>query len=118
MPRRSVELRPRLRFPEPSPIAFGPGKADLLALIARTGSITKAAARMKMSYNRAWVLVRDMNKLFRKPLVATERGGSQGGGARITPEGREVLGRYVRMQAACLRATAADWRSLRSKLRR
>jgi molybdate transport system regulatory protein len=59
MPRTTTELRPRLRFPEPSPIAFGPGKADLLALIATTGSITKSAARMGMSYTRVWELVRD-----------------------------------------------------------
>jgi molybdate transport system regulatory protein len=60
MPRPTTELSPRLRFPEPSPIAFGPRKADLLALIATTGSITKSAARMGMAYNRAWVLVRDI----------------------------------------------------------
>jgi molybdate transport system regulatory protein len=118
MPRATTQLRPRLRFPESSPIAFGPGKADLLSLIEKTGSITRSAAQMGMSYNRAWTLVRDMNRLFRRPLVATARGGSKGGGAQVTPEGRDILARYLRMEAACLRVTASDWKSLRSKLRR
>lgn len=37
--------------------ALGPGKADLLDAIARTGSISKAAKAMGMSYSRAWTLV-------------------------------------------------------------
>ena len=106
---RTHEIRPRLRFPESSTIAFGPGKAELLRHIGETGSITKSAARMDMSYNRAWTLVRDMNRLFRKPLVARTRGGATGGGASLTPEGKDVLRRYLRMQAACLRATRGDW---------
>ena len=34
-------------------IAFGPGKADLLEAIQRTGSISQAAKSMNMSYRRA-----------------------------------------------------------------
>ena len=110
-------LRPRLRFPEESPIAFGPGKAQLLGHIMETGSLTKSAARMGMSYNRAWVLVRDMNTLFRKPLVSALRGGKKGGGSEVTAAGRDVLARYRRMEAACLRATRADWKALKGLLK-
>jgi molybdate transport system regulatory protein len=112
------ELRPRLRFPESSVIAFGPRKAELLRHIRKTGSITKSAARMAMSYNRAWTLVRDMNRLFRKPLVARTRGGRTGGGASLTPEGKDVLARYTRMEAACLKATRRDWNAIKAVLRR
>ncbi|HLS69248.1 MAG TPA: LysR family transcriptional regulator, partial [Kiloniellales bacterium] len=35
---------------------MGPGKAALLEAIARTGSISKAARSMGMSYRRAWLL--------------------------------------------------------------
>jgi molybdate transport system regulatory protein len=114
---RVHELRPRLRFPESSEIAFGPGKADLLRHIGETGSITKSAARMKMSYNRAWTLVRDMNRLFKKPLVASTRGGKTGGGASLTPSGSDVLARYTRMEAACLKATRRDWNAVKAALR-
>lgn len=117
MPLRHPQLEPRLRFPHAGVSAFGPGKAELLHFIAATGSIARSAARMKMSYNRAWILVRDMNKLFRAPLVASIRGGSAGGGATLTPLGEEVLARYTRMEAACRKAAGRDWEALRRRLR-
>jgi molybdate transport system regulatory protein len=111
------EIRPRIRFPEESPIAFGPGKAELLGHIIETGSIAKAAARMGMSYNRAWGLVRDMNTLFNKPLVSAARGGKKGGGSGVTEAGKDVLKRYLRMEADCLKATRADWKAIKRLLR-
>jgi molybdate transport system regulatory protein len=117
MSRRLPELEPRLRFRSSTKPAFGPGKADLLRHIGETGSITQSAARMKMSYNRAWLLVRDMNRLFREPLVAAVRGGATGGGALLTQTGKEVLERYSRMEAACRKAAQPEWRILHRKLR-
>ncbi len=98
-------------------MAFGPGKAELLRHIQATGSIARSAALMKMSYNRAWILVRDMNALFREPLVCATRGGSSGGGATITRMGIETMVRYARMEAACRKATRAEWSALRRSLR-
>ena len=70
-----------------------------------------------MSYNRAWILVRDMNLLFREPLVTAARGGLTGGGASLTPTGKDILARYTRMEEACIRATRVDWAVLHRKLR-
>lgn len=64
-----------------SVVAIGPGKADLLAAIDATGSISAAARTMGMSYRRAWLLVDTMNTAFRAPLVSTAKGGVEGGGA-------------------------------------
>lgn len=82
-------LRIRLVFSDG--LKVGPGKADLLDLIHRTGSISAAGREMGMSYKRAWSLVEEMNAAFRAPLVASSRGGAKGGGATLTPEGRQVL---------------------------
>ena len=112
MPRPEPQLQPRLRFPNASPAAFGPGKAELLRHIAATGSIRTAAAELGMSYHRAWQLVGVMNALFVGPLVTVARGGGTGGGAALTPLGDDVLARYTRMEAACLRATRRDWTAL------
>jgi molybdate transport system regulatory protein len=117
MPRSAPVLQPRLRFPDASPDAFGPGKAELLRHIAATGSIRTAATELGMSYNRAWQLVGVMNRLFVDPLVAVARGGGNGGGAALTALGEEVLKRYTRMEQACLDATRADWNVLRARLR-
>ncbi|HZL12964.1 MAG TPA: hypothetical protein VFC85_02370, partial [Verrucomicrobiae bacterium] len=61
----SIALQTRLRITLKKEIAFGPGKAELLRLVDETGSIGKAAARMKMSYMRAWTLVQTMNRCFK-----------------------------------------------------
>lgn len=87
---------------------MGPGKADLLALIAETGSISAAGRRMGMSYKRAWTLVEALNAMFREPLVESARGGAQGGGAMLTPLGVEVLARFRAIQDAAERAGAGD----------
>ena len=68
-------LVPRLRIVTGKDIAFGPGKAELLALVAKTGSIGAAAKRMNMSYMRAWSLIQTMNQCFKEPLVIAVHGG-------------------------------------------
>jgi molybdate transport system regulatory protein len=74
--------------------SIGPGKVRLLEAIDRTESISAAARRLGMSYRRAWLLVDAMNRTMRTPVVETARGGRGGGGARLTPLGREVIAAY------------------------
>jgi molybdate transport system regulatory protein len=73
-------------------IALGPGKADLLEAIARTGSISAAGRELGMSYRRAWVLVATMNGAFAQPLVETSA--FRAAGARLTDTGRRALELY------------------------
>src|SRR5215469_4990619 len=106
MPLRAIiksSIRPRLRIVAGKNIAFGPRKADLLEALEKTGSITRAADRLGMSYMRAWTLIRTMNRCFCEPLVEAVRGGIRGGGgARLTPTGRQVLGLYRQMDEKCV----------------
>jgi molybdate transport system regulatory protein len=90
---------------------IGPGRADLMELIAETGSISEAAKRMAMSYKRAWSLVQALNDGFGAPLIETARGGKDQG-ASLTDVGREVLERYRGMQAATRHAIARDVEAL------
>jgi molybdate transport system regulatory protein len=53
---------------------------------------------MGMSYKKAWYLVDTMNRCFRRPLVEASKGGREGGGARLTPLGEEVLARYRKLE--------------------
>jgi molybdate transport system regulatory protein len=99
-------------------VAIGPGKADLLEGVRDTGSIAAAGRRMGMSYKRAWYLVDSMNGCFRAPLVEAAKGGTAGGGARLTPLGEEVLARYRRMQARASRAVATELAALARQVRR
>ncbi len=96
MPASNRHLKPRLRLKAGNTIALGPGKIQLLEEIQQQRSISAAARAMKMSYRRAWLLVDTMNTCFRDPLVTTATGGSKGGGAELSPTGRQVLELYHR----------------------
>jgi molybdate transport system regulatory protein len=110
-------IRPRLRIVAGKNIAFGPGKADLLEALETTGSITRAANKLGMSYMRAWTLIRTMNRCFSGPLVDAVRGGtSGGGGAHLTSTGRQVLQLYRQMDDECLAAVQPQWRKLQKLL--
>lgn len=115
--RPQASLLPRLRIVARKKIAFGPGKAELLALIAETGSIGDAAKRMKMSYMRAWSLVQMVNKCFKEPLVETAHGGNERGGANLTATGKMALKLYRQMEIASLKASQKSWPSFQKLLR-
>jgi molybdate transport system regulatory protein len=109
-------LRPRLRVLRGEEIVLGPGKAELLQAIGRTGELRRAAGRLGMSYMRAWKLVRVMNGAFREPLIETTRGGAGHGSARLTKTGRTVLAVYHEMERRSLAASGPGFRRLRRLL--
>src|SRR5260221_5279826 len=70
---------------------MGPGKAELVARIADTGSISAAARAIRMSYRRAWQLVEALNHDFREPVVTTAIGGDPRAGGPAKPIGDELV---------------------------
>lgn len=105
MPKR---LYPKIRILIGAVVAIGPGKADLLEAIGRTGSISAAGREMGMSYRRAWLLVDVLNASFAKPLVSTATGGQRGGGAQLTGFGIDVLRRYRAIEAKAAASIERD----------
>ena len=97
---------------------MGPGKAELIARIGETGSISAAARAMRMSYRRAWQLVEALNRDFREPVVTTAIGGTRGGGARITPFGEQLLRRFRTMESKASAAITADLKRFERQLKR
>lgn len=77
-----------------SEIALGPGKAALLGEIDRLGSIAAAGRALGLSYRRTRDMVDTLNACWREPLVETSKGGSGGGGASLTPFGRQLVAAY------------------------
>lgn len=97
-----------LRVLGKSAAAMGPGKAELIERIGRTGSISGAAREMGMSYRRAWQLVEALNKTFTEPVVTTAIGGTRGGGARVSAFGERLVARFRAMEVKASAAIAAD----------
>ena len=101
-------LQPQLRISFKKSIAMGPGKADLLEAIDETGSISAAARKLGMSYRRAWLLVDTMNECFKAAVVETLTGGVQGGGAKVTDFGHDVVRRYRDMSRKAATSVARE----------
>jgi molybdate transport system regulatory protein len=98
--------------------ALGPGKIRLLEAIGRTGSISQAGRSLGMSYRRAWLLVDDLNRCFQTPVVATQPGGTRGGGAELTRLGRELIKKYRAIESRAETAAKRQMRGLQAALRR
>lgn len=96
--------------------ALGPGKVRLLELIGQTGSISAASRAMVMSYPRAWKLVAELNAAFALPLVTTQIGGADRGGAIVTSTGREVVRRYRAIEARIYGGSAKQLAALGAAL--
>ncbi|WP_111493318.1 MULTISPECIES: winged helix-turn-helix domain-containing protein [Marinobacter] len=98
---RTLHKQPRfqLRLVSGKDVVIGPGKADLLEAVGRTGSIASATREMKLSYKKAWQLIHTMNQHFREPVITTATGGSRHGGAELTDLGRQVLAQFRALEA-------------------
>lgn len=70
---------------------------ELLEQIEITGSISRAAKQIKLSYKAAWDAVDAMNNLSERPLVVCSAGGQEGG-TRLTDFGRDTVYTWRRMQ--------------------
>lgn len=95
---------------------IGPGKVELLEQIAAFGSISAGARQMNMSYKRAWDLIEEMNRIFGKPVLDTQKGGRSGGGARLTPTGLAVVARYRAIERATEAAAAPHIEALAAEI--
>jgi len=98
LPAQGLHLNGRLWLEHDGHRFFGPGPVQLLELIEETGSISKAAKKMEMSYKKAWDIVNNLNTTAATPLVITATGGEKGGGSTISPEARELIDWYKQLR--------------------
>lgn len=92
--------------------SIGPGKVRLLELINETGSISAAGRSLAMSYRQAWLLVDEMNQMFREPVVTAQTGGGGGGGTSVTETGNDIVRLYREMERRAYGASSPEIRSL------
>jgi molybdate transport system regulatory protein len=69
-------------------------RVRLLEAIEEKGSITSAAALLNVPYRRAWQKLHEMEERLGVLLVKTEIGGVGGGGAKLTPEAKDLIRRF------------------------
>ncbi len=73
-------------------------RISLLEQIDTTGSITRAAKVVGISYKTAWDTVDAMKNVSGTPLVESLSGGARGGGTRLTEAGRRLVETYRLIQ--------------------
>ena len=112
MPRPPAKPSLHLRLDFGDERSLGPGKVRLLELIAETGSISAAGRALKMSYRQAWLLIDELNRMFREPVVIAQTGGGGGGGAVVTDTGNDVVSLYRALERHASGASTAEIRSL------
>lgn len=102
------QLRFRVRVSVGAAIPIGPGKVDLLEAVRDHGSISAAARHLGMSYRRAWLLLDEMNRTLKAPVISTAQGGAARGGAALTPTGEAVVDRYRAIESIAATAAASE----------
>lgn len=77
---------------------LGPGRRKLLEEIDKCGSILQAAARVGVSYRRAWSHIHAMEGRLGVKIVESRRGGRGGGGTTLTQEAQEMLRKFAELE--------------------
>ena len=85
---------------------FGEGPARLLQKVEELGSLRAAANSMGMAYTKALKLVKQTEKALGFSVVTRTTGGKDGGGSRLTAEGKEWLMKYDAYREACAQANS------------
>ena len=81
----------KIRIQLKAKLYIGPGKILLLEKISKTGSISKAANEIGLSYRKAWRLIDELNKASLRMLVIAKSGGKGVRGSQLTSEGKEFI---------------------------
>ncbi len=74
---------------------FGPGAAELMQRVRRTGSLSAACREMGMAYSKAWKILKKAEDDLGFPLMEGCRGGEHGGRTVLTAQGEALLERYL-----------------------
>ena len=98
-PELGYVVRGRIWMEKEGELYMGGGRVMLLERIDKFGWIAAAARSMRLGYRNAWLWIEAANRLAPAPLVEKTAGGAGGGYARLTEEGRKVIGQYKELRA-------------------
>lgn len=77
---------------------FGRGRMMLLKSINSNGSINQAAKDINVSYRKALGYIKSMEKRLGIKLVERQKGGVNGGGARLTGEAMDFIRKFAELE--------------------
>lgn len=97
----NYKIKSRIWIEADNNVLLGEGRVRLLKAVQETGSLSKAAKSLNMSYKKAWTLIDATNKSAKEPIIITSIGGKGGGGAQITPYGQRMIQVFEEINRNC-----------------
>jgi len=97
----NYKIKSRIWIEADGDILLGEGRVTLLNAIESTGSLSKAAKNLKMSYKKAWSLLDMMNKRSEFPITSATIGGKGGGGVQLTAYGKRLIHTFETINENC-----------------
>jgi len=95
------KIKSRIWIEANGEILLGKGRVSLLRAIEVTGSLSKAAKSLNMSYKKAWNLINDVNLKAQEPVVKMSIGGKGGGGTILTHYGKSLIDIFESINEDC-----------------
>ena len=86
---------------------FGKGIVSIMMLVRQGSSLRAACAQMGLSYSKAWRLLKSAEADLGIPLLDTHKGGAKRAGSTLTPQGEELLDRYLAFEKEAREAVFA-----------
>ena len=96
-----MKIKSKIWIESEEGILLGEGRVKLLKMIEETGSLNKASKSLKISYQKAWRMIDEMNTFPTHPIIKTQIGGSKGGETSLTDYGKSLILIYDTINKDC-----------------
>jgi molybdate transport system regulatory protein len=97
----SYKIKSRIWIENEDNVLIGEGRVSLLKAIEETGSLSKAAKSLNLSYKKAWRLMDSVNKSAKQPVTINSIGGKGGGGTILTDYGKSLITAFDTINKNC-----------------
>ena len=95
------KIKSRIWIESENNVLLGEGRVHLLKAIGETGSLSKAAKSINISYKKAWGMLDSINKSAKMPVTINSTGGKGGGGAVLTAYGKSLIQVFDEINKNC-----------------
>ncbi len=116
--RDPLRLRVKIWLERGDRVVLSEYRARLLEAIAAQGSVTAAAATLRLPVRTAWKKLREMEAAAGVPLLDSGSGGATGGGSTLTAEAREMVEAFRRVAGPSSAAAEREFRRERRRFPR
>lgn len=107
-----LEVKSKVWLESKGKLVLGDGRFRILKAIEQTGSINKAAKKLKMSFRHAWSYIDSSEKFLGIKLIEREKSGKYGGGSRLTPQAKILVQKLEKLNREVKDFTDKKFRSI------